>query len=428
MPVDILVPPLSQTLDTLVLVEWLKKVGDPVLKGEPIFTVETDKATLEVEAPAGGVLESIAAHPGDEIPIRGVIGRISVPGEGTSGSGKPRIFASPRARQLAAKKGLTLEELDGSGTGPQQMIVERDVRAFLERVQLRATPLAQRMAEDTGVDLASIAPSRPGDLIRKADVETSLQKISAQDTHTGPVSQPDQVVEEISGLSSQKVRLSPTRRTIAARMVESHQNSAPVSYFSEVDATRLVKLRKRILDEIGEGETRPTITDFLIRIAALVLPRHPQVNATLDGSILEIHPSLHIAFAVDTERGLVVPVIKHSERLGLLEVARQRSDLVNKAISGDLKPEDMSGGTFTISNLGTLGIDHFTPVINPPQVAILGAGRIRKVPAFHKGKVRLRYSMGISVTCDHRVVDGAPAARFLSDICRLVGKPDLIWL
>jgi pyruvate dehydrogenase E2 component (dihydrolipoamide acetyltransferase) len=381
MPVDILVPPLSQTSDSLVLVEWLKKVGDRVRKGEPLFTVETDKATLEVEAPVDGVLESIAAQPGDEIQIRGVIGRIGEPEESPGEEDKRRIFISPRARQLAAKKGLTLAQLDGSGTGPQQMIVEKDVRAYIERMKPRATPVAQRMAQEAG-----------------------------------------------SRTASHMTRLSATRRTIANRMAESHRNSAPVTYQRDADATRLVKLRGRILGEIGVNEVRPTITDFLIRITALVLPAHPQINATFDGSSLETYNSLHIALAVDTERGLFAPVITDAGQMGLLDIARRRADLLQKAVSGELKPEEMSEGTFTISNLGTLGIDHFTPIINPPQVAILGAGRIREVPAIHKGKVRRRYSMGLSVTCDHRVIDGAPAARFLGDICRLVENPDLIWL
>jgi pyruvate dehydrogenase E2 component (dihydrolipoamide acetyltransferase) len=428
MPVDILVPPLSQTSDSLVLVEWLKKVGDRVQKGEPIFTVETDKATLEVEAPADGVLESIAANPGDEIQIRGVIGRIGEPDEPARVGGKKRIFASPRARQLAAKIGLTLAQLDGSGTGPQGMIVEKDVRAYIERMKPRATPVAQRMAQDAGLDLGSITRSRPGEVIRKSDVETNILQQKADKPHTEPTSGPVHEGEPDSRAASRITSLTATRRTIANRMAESHRNSAPVTYQRDADATRLVKLRRRILGEIGEKEVRPTITDFLIRITALVLSEHPQINATFDGSSLETYTTLHIALAIDTERGLVAPVITDVGQMGLLDIARRRSELVHKAVIGELKPEEMSGGTFTISNLGTLGIDHFTPIINPPQVAILGAGRVREVPAIHKGKVRRRYSMGLSVTCDHRVIDGAPAARFLGDICRLVENPHFIWL
>jgi pyruvate dehydrogenase E2 component (dihydrolipoamide acetyltransferase) len=462
--IEILVPPLSQTLDTLVLIEWLIKPGDPVRKGQPLFTVETDKATLEVEAPASGVLESVSAQPGDEIQVRRVIGLIrqssgstgdspspaesrpspaplpstdasekpalhqpaessqkpiEVPQEPVKVPQKPRIFASPRARQLAMKKGLTLEELDGSATGPQGMIVERDVRAYLQRTRPRLTPLAQRMAQEAGLDPSSLSPSQPGDLIRKADVEAFLPQPGEEPT---PIDQPE------AELSPEGLPLSSIRKAITVRMTESHLNTAPVTYLSEVDATRLVKLRKNILRQAPQDEVRPTLTDFLIRITALVLKKHPQLNATFDGSLLHLSESIHIALAVDTDRGLVVPVLSHAGGMGLLEIAIARSQLVRKALAAELKPDEMSGGTFTISNLGTLGIDHFTPIINPPQVAILGVGRLREVPAFRKGKLRRRYSLGLSLTCDHRIIDGAPAARFLADICRLVEQPDLVWL
>lgn len=424
MPVNIIVPPLSQTLDTLILVGWLKNVGDPVRKGEPVFTVETDKATLDVEAPASGVLEAVSAQAGDEVQAGSVIGRIRQAGEPEKtveaveldqAEDKKRIFASPRARQLLLKKGLSLAKLNGAGTGPQGMIVEKDVRLYLERNKPRLTPVAQRIAQQAGLDLASLVPSSEGELVRKADVQATL-------AGSGQASQAE-------GEPSQKgMPLSTIRRTIATRMSESHRDSAPVTYLCEVDATRLVKLRKNILKELGQEGTRPTVTDFLIRIAALVLRKHPQLNATFDGSLLDVSEAVHIALAVDTERGLVVPVIPDAGHMGLLEIASIRSVLIQKAINGELKPDEMSGGTFTISNLGTLGIDHFTPIINPPQVAILGIGRIRQVPAIHKGKVRRRYSVGLSVTCDHRLIDGAPAARFLRDICRMVEEPDLVWL
>lgn len=460
MPINIIVPPLSQTLDTLVLVEWLKKVGETVQKGEPLFAVETDKATLDVESPASGVLESVSAQPGDEVHIHGVIGYIREDGESTSPEEfdtaatlaldeqaapdpKPgeqpvssdlyslqerRIFASPRARQLISKKGLKLEDLDGSGTGPQGMIVERDVRAFLEQSKPRLTPVAQRMAREAGLDPASFQPAHPGERIRKADVKASLVR------EARPVLRPEEASQaagqpqvEESPISNRKP-LSNIRKTIAARMTGSHLNSAPVTYLRDVDATRLVKLRRRILKEIDEHETRPTLTDFLIRLTCLVLRRHPDFNATFDDSILEVSESVNLALAVDTERGLVVPVIPDAGTLKLAEIAHARSLAVEKALRGDLKPEEMSGGTFTISNLGPLGIDHFTPIINPPQVAILGVGQVREQPAFRKGKLRRCYVMGLSVTCDHRIIDGAPAARFLLDLCRLIEEPALAGL
>jgi len=440
MTVEIHAPPLSQTADTLVILEWLKQVGDPVNKGEVLFKVETDKAVLEVESPASGTLSAILAGVGEEVKVRSVIGSIAEAGEaggetsnpvipslgentsspGAAGEALPlerqnRLFASPRARQLAARKGVPLEALQGGGTGQGGLIVERDVSAYLEQLKTkpRITPLARRMAETTGVDLSKVTPARPGGAITKADIAAS--------TNIG-----SEALE--SALAPTALRLTPTRKTIARRMQESHQLTAPVTYMSEVDATRLVKLRKRILGKLPDGAIRPTYTDFLIYLTCRALAGHPALNATFDEERLALYESVHLALAVDTERGLIVPVIREADRMGVEEIARMRSDLVSRALTGTLSPDELSGGTFTLSNLGALGIDHFTPLINPPQVAILGVGRIREAPLARKGKVRIRKLMGLALTCDHRVVDGGPAARFLQDLCSLVETPDLIWL
>jgi len=420
MTVNILVPPLSQTLDTLVIVEWKKQIGDPVVKGEALLTVETDKATLEVESPATGVLNGVYAGPGEEVKIKSIIGSIAEQGDivptanATGPEGEPlpperqtRIFASPRARQLAQLKGISLSELEGSGTGPQKLIVERDITAYLEQqeARLRVTPLARRMAEAAGVDLARVMPSKPGEAIKKADIEASIQRNAAQ-----------------------AISLNSIRKTIARRMLDSHQNTAPVTYMSEVDATRLVKIRKRILKRLPEGAIRPTFTDFIILITCHTLARHPALNATFDGETLQVHESIHMALAVDTERGLIVPVMRDTGGKGLEEIALLRRNLVERILANAISPDELVGGTFTITNLGKLGIDHFTPIINPHQVAILGVGRIRKVPAIHKGKIRIRQVIGLALTCDHRVIDGAPAARFLSEILDLIENPDLIWM
>ena len=337
---------------------------------------------------------------------------------GTAGEALPlerqnRLFASPRARQLAALKGVPLEALQGGGTGPGGLIVERDVNAYLEQRKAtpRVTPLARRMAEAAGVDLSKVAPARPGGTITKADIEASTGSEALE-----------------SAAMSTAIRLTPTRKTIARRMQESHQLTAPVTYLREADATRLVKLRKRILGNLPGGAIRPTCTDFLICLTCWALAGHPALNATFDGERLELYDSVHLALAVDTERGLIVPVIRDADRMRIGEIARRRSELVGRALTGTLSPEELSGGTFTLSNLGSLGIDHFTPIINPPQVAILGVGRIREAPLFRKGKVRIRKLMGLALTCDHRIVDGGPAARFLQDLCALIETPDLIWL
>ncbi len=449
MAVNIVVPPLSQTMDTVVLLEWLKAVGDEVEKGQPLFVIETDKASLDVEAPASGVLRSTSAEPGDEIEVRSTIGVIEPVGEAvaeragpevseeaegvaaaeateagvpTGPKGRPlpeerrnRIPASPRARHRAEQEGISLAELTPSG--PQQMIVERDVEAYLEQVKAEeevpptATPVARRLAEHAGMDLAEVEGTGPQGRITKEDVEGVL----AEQREAAP-----------EGI--EWIELSPTRSTIARRMQESQQTAAEVTLTREVDTTRLVELREEILADLSEEDPRLTYTDLLLSIVARQLAEHPEVNGITDGERIGLSESIHVAVAVDTDRGLMTPVVRDADQKGLLRLAEERAALVGRALDGSIAPDELSGGTFTITNLGPLGIDAFTPIINPPQIAILGIGRIRPQPAVCDGEVCIRQRMSLSLTFDHRFIDGAPAARFLSDVVRLIERPHLVWL
>ena len=447
MAFDVIVPPLSQTMDTVVLVEWLKAVGDEVAKGEPLFVVETDKANLDVEAPASGVLRQVLAEPGEEVEVRSTIGLIAAPGEeipeepglstfepeaprpvtaparpasgAMTGPGDQplprerldRIFASPRARRLAQQEGVPLAEV--KATGPQRMIVERDVRAYLEarKATPAVTPVARRMAEATGLDLATISPAHLGARITRADVEAALEEREAA------------IVEGVRW-----IQLPTIRRTIARRMVESQQTAAEVTLTRDVDATELVRLREQILGELTEGDPRPTYTDILVSIVARQLKGHPYVNATTDGGRVGLNDAVHVAVAVDAERGLVMPVVRNADRKGILQLTHERAELVRRALDGTITSDELSGATFTITNLGPLGVDAFTPIINRPQTAILGVGRIRSAPAVHEGELCIRQLMVLSLTFDHRIIDGAPAARFLGDVAQLIEKPYLMWL
>ncbi len=411
MPIDIVVPPLSQTSDTLVFIGWLKKVGDPVTKGEALFEVETDKATLEVEAPATGTLQEALAEPGAEVAVMARIGSIAVPEAATiaaplpQGTSQPptpatappprppasplpaeraeRLLASPRARALAEKEGVALRVLKASG--PRGLIVERDVRAHLaEREAARQPPEAEP------------ALSRPA-----AETE------------------------------GRRIPLTATRRTMARRLVASQQTTVPVTLTRDVDATELVALRERLLLDLAghrDAGVRPTFTDLLISITARCLQRHPTLNGTFDGEQLELFDAVHMGLAVDTERGLLAPVLRHAQGLGLVALARARQAVVERARAGTLPAEALAGGTFTLTNLGALGIDAFTPLLNPPQIAILGLGRIRPVASAVGNTAGPRQAMMLSLTFDHRAVDGAPAARLLVDIANLVEQPDRVWL
>ena len=414
MPIDIVMPPLSQTSDTLVLAAWLKKVGDPVAKGEALFEVETDKATLTVELPASGTLCEIAAEPGAEVAAKARIGSIAAPEMAGAGAapaapaavgagpareagranppqrraapagGPARILASPRARRLADQQGITLDGL--TATGPRGMIVERDVRAHLASAPATKAP-----------------PAKPA---------TPVMPATPAAAPTG----------------SRRVALTATRKTIARRLQSSHQATTPVTLTRDTDATELAALRERLLADPAAQGARISYTDLLISITARCLLRHPHLNAHFDGEALELFEAVHMGLAVDTERGLLAPVLRDAAGKGLTALARERTALVARALEGKATPDELTGGTFTISNLGTLGVDAFTPMLNPPQVAILGVGRIRPVAAPHNGVVAIRQAMFLSLTFDHRAVDGAPAARLLADIAGLVEQPDRVWL
>jgi pyruvate dehydrogenase E2 component (dihydrolipoamide acetyltransferase) len=293
------------------------------------------------------------------------------------------------------------------------MVVERDVEAYLagQKTTPPATPVARRMAQEAGLDLSAVTPERAGGRVTRTDVATVLSQQAA-------------VVPE----ARHWVDLSPTRQTIARRMVQSQQVAAHVTLTREVDATELVRVREQILQELLAEDPRPTYTDFLVSIVARQLRQHPYVNATVDGERFALSEAIHLGVAVDTDRGLMVPVVRHVDRKGLLELTQERLELSERVLDGTVTPAELSGGTFTITNLGLFGVDAFTPIINPPQVAILGVGRIRSGPAVHQGELCIRQLMYLSLTFDHRLIDGAPAARFLGDIARFIEKPFLRWL
>ncbi len=427
MPFEVLMPPLSQTLDTLVLVEWLKRVGEPVSKGEPLFLVESDKATLEVEAPASGVLAAVLVEPGVEVRVKTPIALIAVAGETVASLPRrsfaplpparlQRIAASPRARALAQQEGIDLAAVRASG--PEGMIVERDVKAHAAAADrmdaqpaqpepARVSPVARRMAAAAGIDVEALAQAQGGRRITRSDVAAEMRVAE----ETAKPGQP----------------LSPMRRSIAERLQAGYHAAVPVTLTREVDATELVDLRARILADLADDAPRPTFTDFFALIAAHCLRRHSALNGTYDGELLFHAPDVHLALAVDTPRGLLAPVLRPPDLANLGTIARRRVELVEAAQAARLTAADLDGGTFTLSNLGPLRVDAFTPVINPPQIAILGTGRIREAPAAYRGQLALRQLLVLSLTFDHRLVDGAPAARFLDDVAEFIEKPHRIW-
>ncbi len=404
MAMDVLVPPLGQTVDTVTLVTWYKREGDAVTQGEKLYAIETDKATLDIEAPASGILRHITAQPGQKIRVLAPIARIVAPGEEAGAAPAPapaptagapvspapepapaitapkappagRIFISPRARRLAEEHHIPWQTL--RGTGPQGAIVERDVRAYLQSQAAVTAP------PPTAVPVISPAPAAA--VMRAIPLE-------------GP------------------------RAVIAQRMLESRQTTASVTLMAEVDATALVELR----EQLRQAGIPVSYNDIFLYICGRALRQFPRLNASLEGEAIRLWDEVHIGLAVDTERGLLVPVVRDADRKGLADIARETQRLIERARAGQLTLEEMSGGTFTITNLGMYEIDAFTPIINLPQCAILGIGRIAPRPAVFQGTVAVRHRVWLSLTFDHRLVDGAPAAQFLQRIIQWVEMPHLL--
>jgi pyruvate dehydrogenase E2 component (dihydrolipoamide acetyltransferase) len=430
---EIIMPKLGQTMEEGTIVQWLVAEGDVVEKGDALFQLESDKAVLEAEAPARGQLAKVFQPNGARVPVLAVVGLIADPADDitaytpstggaaasaaavaepaptaapATGQGKGgRVFASPRARRVARERGVDLALVQGSG--PNGRIVEADVLAFAE-VQRRATPLARKVAAEAGVDLAGVAGSGPGGRIVQADVD----RLGAP--APGPAAR---------GV----VPLSGVRARIAERMATSAHTTARVTLTTEVDATRLVEARTQLKEELAESLGFAVgYNDLLIAICARALREHPHMNARLDGDRIRLLDEVHIGLAVDTERGLLVPVVRNADKLGVVEIARALREHVARAREGKSLPDDLTGGTFTITNLGMYGVDAFTPIINLPECAILGVGRIKAQPAVVVGQVAVQQRVWLSLTFDHRLVDGGPAARYLQRVAQLVEEPYLL--
>ena len=458
MATKIILPKLGQTMEEGTIVEWFKGEGDPVERGDALFSVESDKAVLEVEAKAKGVLRKVLVPAGEKVPIMTPVAIVGAPDEdisdlltegGPAATREPtaasapaqgeqaprpevpgteyreveqapvhaageRIVASPRARRVAAETGVDLAYVAGSG--PNGRIIEKDVLAYAAS-QPKATPLARRVAAEAGMPLAAV-PSDGGrvtaEQVREAAQPGPSPRVRDEGWGEGPS---EGAVTPMAGV----------RAVIANRMATSAHTTAAVTLQSVVDATELVALRTR-LKEAFEKELGFAIgyNDLLAYIVARCLTEFPYMNARLDPEGIRQLPEVNLGLAVDSERGLVVPVIRGAQRMGVKELALEFRALVARAREGKAQPDDLTGGTFTITNLGMFGVDAFSPIINLPECAILGVGRIRPEPVAVDGQVAVRQRMWLSLTFDHRLVDGAPAARFLQAIMRYIESPYLL--
>jgi pyruvate dehydrogenase E2 component (dihydrolipoamide acetyltransferase) len=406
-------PVLGLTMEEGTVAEWLKHEGEAVQKDEPLLTVEMDKGTVEVPAPASGVLRRIAVQPGTTVAIRTLIAEIGEPGEVLSdpparAHAPGRLFASPRARMRARATGVELATLHGSG--PRGRIVEADVlSAAPVDSRVVATPLARRLAQEHGVSIGQLSGSGPGGRITQDDVQRAAQQ---QRTTLAPTAQ----LEPLSRI----------RRITAERMAASALATARVSLFLEADFSEAVRLRAQLQPEFARlGVPKLPWDAIIARASALALIEHDAMLAQwADGQALRRPDAVHVGVAVTLEpEGLVVPVLRNADQRSLRELAADLLGLVERARSGGLNPAEMQGATFTITNLGAYRIDGFTPIINPPETAILGVGRIADKPVVADGKIEARTMCTLSLSFDHRVVDGAPAAAFLTRLAELLERP-----
>jgi pyruvate dehydrogenase E2 component (dihydrolipoamide acetyltransferase) len=410
---EVKLPRLGQGMESGTIVRWLKTEGDAVTKGEPLYELDTDKVTQEVEAESDGVLLKIVVADG-EVDVGTTVGIIGAQDEDVSAlladaqggnGGAPPAAATPPAEPAPAAEGpeTRADTVSQASTAP--------ARAPGERV--KASPLARRIARERGVDLAQVVGTGPEGRVIAEDVEKAAIRPAA-----APAA-PDGARPEF-----EVVELTSTRKTIARRLTEAWQ--APVFQLTVgADASELVATRERMVELLRDGETKPTVSDVLTRVVAAALVRHRPVNANFVDGRIHRFSAANVGLAVAAPSGLVVPVIRDADRKSVQQIAADRADLVSRARGGKLQLADLEGGTFTISNLGMYGIEQFVAVLNPPQVAILAVGSIEDRVAAVDGEIDVVPTITMTLTCDHRAIDGSEGAEFLRDVKAFVESPAL---
>lgn len=448
---ELFIPKLGQTVEEVTLVNWLVKDGDKVEQGQEVLAVETDKAVFNVEAVDSGYIHIGPYQAGEVVPVLTVVAVIGKQDEQFQGkSGQPskkfipeistentraktekvqapkrapeteKLFISPRARKLAAQKKVNLNLVAPTG-GNGIRVKEEDVLKFLSQAP-KVSPLAKSMAEQAGLDLRSVIPSGPRGEVTRADVEMALAKHAtgqpAISSAELPVPLPQMEIKE-------RVPLKGVRGVIASRMGMSARTTARVTFLVDVDATALVEFRQKLKEKVEKkwGFT-PGYNDFLARLCALSLSQFPYMNARINDEEIERLEEINIGIAVDAEKGLYVPVIRGADKKDLRTIGSEFRRRVDEIRNGKIAPDHLSGGTFTITNLGMFDIEGFTPVINLPEAAILGVGKIIPKPVVRVNEIVIRQMLTLSLAFDHRLVDGAPAARFMQSLKNAIELPD----
>ena len=457
MAVEVIMPKAGSEMEEGEIVQWFKNEGDHVEEGEVLLEIVTDKVNIEVEAEATGTLLKILAQAGDVVPVVQTIAWIGEPGEkipGASESGEVApaetiiekkvdytpvkevekvdysgLRATPAARAYARKKGIDLSKVKGSG--PKGRIHKDDVLDYKLNSKVKISPLAERIAKIEGINTESIVGTGPNGKIMKADIMAVLH--GAPKVEAAPKAEvapkapkaPKAPNENQWGVV-ETVPMSPMRKVISKRMSESYFSAPTFVVNVEVDMTELLALRKKVVDAIiEETGKKATVTDFISLAVIKSLMKHPYVNASLssDEKEMYLHHYVNLSIAVGMDSGLVVPVIKGADKMSLKELVVASKEITTKALNGKLKPDEMADSTFTISNLGMYGVKSFVPIINQPNTAILGVSATVPKPVVYNGEVTVRPIMTLTLTADHRVVDGLEGAKFMKTLKEAIENP-----
>jgi pyruvate dehydrogenase E2 component (dihydrolipoamide acetyltransferase) len=414
MATDVKLPRLGQGMESGVIVRWLKSEGDTVSKGEPLYELDTDKVTQEVESELDGVLTKIVVSGGD-VDVGATVAVIE--SDGAAEAPAPAPAEAPS--ETPSEDSQAVAPVDTPPPTPEPVSAvppsAADGRSAAP-TRIKASPLARRMARERGVDLASLQGTGPEGRILADDVERAASGGAAAPAAPATAALPAGEIEVVP--------LTSIRKTIARRLTEAW--SAPVFQLGvSADMTEVIALREQLVERLVEGDAKPTVNDVLVKLVGAALMRHRPVNATFTGEEIQRHPNAHVGIAVAAPQGLVVPVIRDADRRTVQEIARARADLVGRARDNKLTLQDMEGGTFTISNLGMFGVEQFTAVLNPPQVAILAVGAVKDEAVVTDGELEISPILRLMLTCDHRAIDGADGAQFLQTLVALIEQPAL---
>jgi len=475
MATKVVMAQLSPTMEEGKLVEWKVKEGDEVSQGDILAEVETDKANMDIEAMAGGTVRALLVSEGDVVEVGALIGVLGDPDEDISdlvdgersGAGAKTTEDTEDTEATEAEAAEAEEEDDAdtadadiadadagaeeaeaeeaeasaepAGESETEPAADTDADATSHeeprRDKVKVSPLARRMAEDAGLDIARIEGSGPGGRVVKSDVESAIEgggpKVdgeasdrAAPSSAAAPsaASAPPTALRP-ARLVDERIEASQMRKAIAKRLV---QSIGPVPHFfltTEIDMGRALDLRKALNERLSANGVKVGVNDLLVKVAAEALARHPEINASWDGDAIQRHGSADIGIAVAVPDGLITPVVREADRKGLAQIATEASDLIERARNRKLKPEEYTGATFSISNLGMFGIDEFTAIINPPEAGILAVGQTVERPVVEGGEVVVRRRMRVTMSCDHRVIDGATGAAFLQTYRAMLENP-----